>query len=67
MKEEWVDPDDAPEADEEWFRNAHVYIGDTLIKRAVSRPLIKNAQEMLSLCFFATFCTLSLRRQDGWI
>ena len=49
MKEEWVDPDDAPEADEEWFKNAHVYIGDTLIKRGVGRPPIKNAKEMLSL------------------
>jgi len=33
MKEEWINPDDAPEADGEWFKNAHVYIGDTLIKR----------------------------------
>jgi len=49
MKEEWVDPDDAPEADEEWFKNAHVYIGDTFIKRGVGRPPIKNAKEMLSL------------------
>ncbi len=49
MKEEWIDPDDAPEADEEWFKNAHVYIGDTLIKRGVGRPPIKNAKEMLSL------------------
>ncbi len=49
MEEEWVDPDDAPEADEEWFKNAPVYIGDTLIKRGVGRPPIKNAKEMLSL------------------
>ena len=48
-KKEWVDPDDAPELDDEWFRNAHVYIGDTLIKRGVGRPPIKNAKEMLSL------------------
>lgn len=49
IKEEWVDPDDAPELDEEWFQNAHVYIGDTLIKRGVGRPPIKNTKEMLSL------------------
>jgi uncharacterized protein (DUF4415 family) len=48
-KKEWVDPDDAPELDEEWFQNAHVYIGDTLIKRGVGRPPIKNTKEMLSL------------------
>jgi uncharacterized protein (DUF4415 family) len=48
-KKEWVDPDDAPELDEEWFQSAHVYIGDTLVKRGVGRPPIKNAKEMLSL------------------
>jgi hypothetical protein len=42
MKEEWVDPDDAPELDEQWFKDAHVYVGDTLIKRGVDRPPIKN-------------------------
>ena len=32
-KSEWVDPDDAPELTEEWFRKAHVYHGDKLIHR----------------------------------
>jgi hypothetical protein len=32
-KEEWVDPDDAPELTDEWFRKAHVYHGDILIRR----------------------------------
>jgi uncharacterized protein (DUF4415 family) len=49
MRENWIDPDDAPELNEGWFQNAHVYIGDTLIKRGVGRPPIKNAKEMLSL------------------
>ena len=48
-KKGWVEPDDAPELDEELFQNAHIYIGDTLIKRGVGRPPIKNAKEMLSL------------------
>ncbi|CAM3698026.1 BrnA antitoxin family protein [Polynucleobacter arcticus] len=39
-QEEWVDPDDAPELDEQWFNDAHVYVG---------RPPIKNTKEMLSL------------------
>jgi uncharacterized protein (DUF4415 family) len=46
---DWVDPDDAPELDEKWFRDAHVYVGDTLIKRGVGRPPIKNTKVMLSL------------------
>ncbi|CAM3839289.1 hypothetical protein [Polynucleobacter antarcticus] len=45
---EWVDPDDAPEADEAWFRDAHLYIGDTLIKRGIGRLPIKNTKEILS-------------------
>lgn len=49
MKEDWVDPDDAPELDGQWFRGAHVYVADTLVKRGVGRPPIKNTKEMLSL------------------
>ena len=49
IKPDWVDLDDAPELYEKWFQEAHVYIGDTLIKRGVGRPPIKNTKEMLSL------------------
>ena len=49
MSKDWADPDDAPELDEKWFRDAHVYVGDTLIKRGVGRPPIKNTKVMLSL------------------
>jgi uncharacterized protein (DUF4415 family) len=49
ISKDWVDPDDAPELDEQWFQDAHVYVGDTLIKRGVGRPPIQNAKEMLSL------------------
>ena len=49
ISKDWVDPDDAPELDEQWFRDAHVFVGDTLIKRGIGRPPIQNAKEMLSL------------------
>jgi hypothetical protein len=29
----WIDPDDAPLLDEEWFRTADLYDGDKLIRR----------------------------------
>ena len=32
-KSEWVDPDDAPELTDEWFRKAHLYHGNVLISR----------------------------------
>ncbi|PAU74940.1 BrnA antitoxin family protein [Halomonas salipaludis] len=37
-KPTWVDPDDAPELDQEWFDDAHQYHGDTLVKRGRGRP-----------------------------
>lgn len=29
----WVDPDDAPELDDEWFARAELRIGDKIIRR----------------------------------
>jgi len=29
----WVDPDDAPELDDDWFDRAEIRIGDTVIRR----------------------------------
>ena len=30
---EWVDPDDAPELDDEFFERADEYLGESLVKR----------------------------------
>ncbi len=30
---DWVDPDDAPELDDEWFDKADLMIGDVVIRR----------------------------------
>ena len=32
-KTEWIDPDDAPELDDEWFEKADFMIGDKVIRR----------------------------------
>ena len=32
-KIEWIDPDDAPELDDEWFDQAPFKIGDKVIRR----------------------------------
>lgn len=32
-KNTWVDPDDAPELDDEWFQKADLMIGDKVIRR----------------------------------
>lgn len=36
-KTEWVDPDDAPELDEDFFAHADLYHGETLIRRGRPR------------------------------
>ena len=33
MESSWVDPDDAPELDDNWFDRAELRIGDTIIRR----------------------------------
>ena len=32
-KTEWVDPDDAPELDDEWFDKADLMIGEKVVRR----------------------------------
>jgi uncharacterized protein (DUF4415 family) len=66
ISKDWVDPDDAPELDEQWFQDAHVYIGDTLIKRGVDRPPIKNTKEMLSLRLDADILEKLRASGKGW-
>lgn len=33
MESSWVDPDDAPELDDEWFARAEIRIGDKVIRK----------------------------------
>ena len=66
MQKDWVDPDDAPELDKQWFQDGQVYIGDTLIKRDVSRPPIKNTKEMLSLSLDADILEKLRVSDKGW-
>jgi uncharacterized protein (DUF4415 family) len=38
----WVDPDDAPELDDEWFQKADLMIGDKVIRRGRPAGSSKN-------------------------
>ena len=44
---EWVDPDDAPELDEEFFDRAEIRLGDRLVRRG--RPPTGKAKRLVSL------------------
>ena len=46
-KTEWVDPDDAPELDEDFFVHADLYHGETLIRRG--RPRKARPKEAVSI------------------
>jgi uncharacterized protein (DUF4415 family) len=41
-KNTWVDPDDAPELDDEWFQKADLMIGDRVIRRGRPAGSSKN-------------------------
>lgn len=41
-KTTWIDPDDAPELDDDWFEGAYQYEGDKLVKRGRGRPPLAN-------------------------
>ena len=46
MASKWVDPDDAPELDDDWFDRAEIRIGDKVIRRG--RPP-GSAKRLVSL------------------
>jgi hypothetical protein len=39
---EWVDPDDAPELDDDWFDRADLMIGDIVIRRGRPKGSAKS-------------------------
>lgn len=43
----WIDPDDAPELDDDWFDRAELRIGDTIIRPG--RPKGSGAKQPVSL------------------
>jgi uncharacterized protein (DUF4415 family) len=46
---ERVDPDDAPELTDEFFRDAEYFHGNTFIRRGRGRPPTGNAKEQISV------------------
>lgn len=54
-KEEWIDPDDAPEWTEEMFRMAAIYKGDQLIRpasgtlKSPGRPVSAHPKRQVTL------------------
>jgi uncharacterized protein (DUF4415 family) len=47
ISKSWVDPDDAPELTDEYFKRADVYRGDKLVRRG--RPKLERPKQAVKL------------------
>jgi uncharacterized protein (DUF4415 family) len=59
----WVDPDDAPELDDEWFEKADLMIGDKVIRRG--RPP-GSSKQLVSLRLDRTVIDRFKAKGAGW-
>ena len=60
----WVDPDDAPELTDEFFRRANVYEGGKLVRRG--RPPSRDPKRPVSLRLDADVLRHFRRSGRGW-
>lgn len=60
----WVDPDDAPELTEDFFRRADVYEGEKLVRRG--RPRSANPKQPLSVRLDTDVVAYFRRSGRGW-
>lgn len=62
-KRDWIDPDDAPELNDEWFERADLYRGEVLVQRG--RP--KGSAKVSTTVRFDTDIIDAFRRDGpGW-
>jgi uncharacterized protein (DUF4415 family) len=62
----WVDPDDAPELTEEHFRQADVYVGNTLVRRGSGRPPLPAPKRQVTIRLDATLLEEMRATGPGW-
>jgi uncharacterized protein (DUF4415 family) len=64
----WVDPDDAPHLDREWFQKAEIREGDRLIRpaRAIGRPKKASPKEAVSIRLDADVLAHFRATGPGW-
>jgi Uncharacterized protein conserved in bacteria len=60
----WVDPDDAPELTDEFFRRADIYEGDKLVRRG--RPRSLSRKEPVSVRLDTDVIAHFRRTGRGW-
>ena len=61
---EWIDPEDAPRLDEDWFDRAAVYRGERLIRPG--RPKSANPKQSVNLRLDADVLEFYRKSGPGW-
>ena len=62
----WIDPDDAPELDAQFFREADLYQVDQLIRRGRGRPKLASSKALLSVRYSPEVVTYFRQTGEGW-
>ena len=62
----WVDPDDAPELDDQFFQEADHYQGNALIRRGRGRPKLANRKVLLSVRYSPEVFAYFRQTGEGW-
>ena len=62
----WVDPDDAPELDDQFFQEADLYQGNALIRRGRGRPKLANRKVLLSVRYSPEVVAYFRQTGEGW-
>lgn len=60
----WIDPDDAPELNDDFFERADEYVGQTLVKRG--RPLGSGTKISTTIRFDADIVAAFRASGPGW-
>ncbi len=61
---DWIDPDDAPRLDEDWFDRAAAYRGERLIRPG--RPKSANPKQSVNLRLDADVLEFYRKSGPGW-
>jgi|SRR5271163_4143097 uncharacterized protein (DUF4415 family) len=61
----WVDPDDAPELDADYFERADVYVGERLVKRGRRNVRAGDAPDLSSPKYRIKLASAPVKRKRG--
>jgi len=62
----WIDPEDAPELDEQFFVEADLYQGDRLIRRGRGRPKSAHRKVLVSIRYSPEVINYFRQTGEGW-